>query len=231
MAWSPPGRGQRESHSNCRLGRQRIVIAVFTLLVYTLGGSNHVNNPHPPLPVAFLPPEPENSAVKTKTFAQIQALGKLRKSATVDQTWKAFEQADVNHAEVSKLPAEFVDKFIANPNLYTSDFLKGFLGFAKLDPISVPANSYGLVKSPKWYRKEKELLVTTIREFQQAGSDQSALFHKYIQEAGEQIDPDHDDSQDDMRNEMAMRNTLGRRKTALESWIDAQSGVPPSTDL
>eukprot|EP00440_Ansanella_granifera_P022844 gb/GFBE01024808.1/.p1 GENE.gb/GFBE01024808.1/~~gb/GFBE01024808.1/.p1 ORF type:complete len:247 (+),score=62.99 gb/GFBE01024808.1/:1-741(+) len=186
-----------------------------------------------------------DSGPKLATLGQMQMLKQLREVRETDQAWTQHcDAANVSTGNVADMPADFVQSFLLDPVHHRSDVLKGFMSFANLAPVSVPSNidddeeefggfmdsnMFGIVKSDKWLKAEQELLAKRVREFVTAGPEQAVKWKRYCRQLQDGEDPDDDESQE-VRNEMAMRTEVGRRKSALDAWYDAQSGkAPPST--
>lgn len=183
------------------------------------------------------------------TYGQLKALKLLRASLDVDQRWATYcsdsNLSAVGEAEDSdsNLSAAFVKQFLVDPANHQSQFLKQFLEHAKLDPVRVPrdiddddedlggfmdSNSFGLVKSEKWLKEEKRLLAVKISRFKASGPEELGTWERFCERMQDWEDPDDEESQA-VRNEMGMREGLGQRKTALESWLDAAQGKVPRT--
>jgi len=193
-------------------------------------------------------PEPGgNAAAGLASVGQRSALAQLRRTPEVQRRWVLHCQAAnrTSDASARELPAVFVHEFLVDPDNYDSKFLKAFLELAKLDPVRVPSdvddddeelggfmdsNRFGLIKSEKWLRAEKELLVGSVNRFRAAGPENTSTWERYCKRLERQVDPEDEESQA-VRNEMAMRSELGPRKSTLDAWYDAQTmAAPPRSE-
>mmetsp|Transcript_3924 Transcript_3924/g.7960 ORF Transcript_3924/g.7960 Transcript_3924/m.7960 type:complete len:252 (-) Transcript_3924:49-804(-) len=183
--------------------------------------------------------EAANSGPKMATSGQMKAQRLLRSQLRDAQLrWAELCDAANHSADSSVLPADFVQDFVLDPNNHKNDFLNGFLKRARLDPVQVPndvdeeeeefggfmdSNRFGLIKSEAWKKAEKKLLVARISENLPERRDS---WEQYCIQIESWDDPDDEESQA-VRNEMGMRSEIGRKKTALESWNEAQAGRVP----
>lgn len=179
------------------------------------------------------------SGPKMATSSQMKAQRVLRAQLRDAQLrWAELCDAAGHSADSETLPADFVMDFVLDPNNHNNDFLNGFLKRARLDPVEVPndvddeeeefggfmdSNRFGLIKSEAWKKAEKQLLVARISENL---PERQEGWQQYCNQIESWEDPDDEESQE-VRNEMGVRSELGRRKSALESWNDAQSGKAP----
>mmetsp|Transcript_50693 Transcript_50693/g.156922 ORF Transcript_50693/g.156922 Transcript_50693/m.156922 type:complete len:253 (+) Transcript_50693:87-845(+) len=186
--------------------------------------------------------EAASSGPKMATPGQMKAQRLLRAQTRDAQLrWAELCDAEGHSADSSALPADFVQDFVLDPNNHKNDFLNGFLNRARLDPVEVPddvddeeeefggfmdSNRFGLIKSEAWKKAEKQLLVARISENLPERQDS---WERYCSQIESWDDPDDEESQE-VRNEMGMRSEIGRRKTALESWHEAQMGRAPQED-
>eukprot|EP00931_Biecheleriopsis_adriatica_P027533 TRINITY_DN16554_c0_g1_i3.p1 TRINITY_DN16554_c0_g1~~TRINITY_DN16554_c0_g1_i3.p1 ORF type:complete len:247 (+),score=51.39 TRINITY_DN16554_c0_g1_i3:28-768(+) len=186
-------------------------------------------------------PSTRETGLKTASYGQIMTLKRLRKSQEVDSRWLSYcEAANASAAEVAKLPMGFVQTFLLEPCNHGNTFLKTFVSEAKLSPVIVPdsvdddeedfggfmdSNRFGLVKSEKWLKAEKRLLAERVQQYL-SSPENVERWQRYCKREEETVDPDDEES-DEVRQEMASRSVIGRPKTALESWYDAQAGKAP----
>lgn len=181
---------------------------------------------------------------KTVSYGQLKMLKFLRQSREVDKRWATHcDAAGATGDPICSLPATFVQEFLLDPQNHKSEFLKAFLEYARLDPVSVPSdvddddedfggfmdsNRFGFIQSEKWLKTEKDHLVARVNDFCAAGPDKGSTWERYCRRMQPWEDPDDEESQA-VRDEMGKRSELGKRKSALDSWYDAQTkAAPPS---
>eukprot|EP00434_Breviolum_minutum_P019292 symbB.v1.2.017004.t1/scaffold1286.1/size126767/6 len=169
--------------------------------------------------------------VATATYAQLKVLTVLRKWEKTDSRWKEYCRG--TGFTQSTMPTELVQDFILEPKNYKTDALKSFTSLAKLPSLMVEAdeeeefggfmdsNRFGFVKSEKQLEAEQAKLAKQVSDFLAGKAENAELWKKFVLE-DVLLDPDDAESRA-VRGEMATRSELGRRKTALESFLDAES--------
>ncbi|CAL1164329.1 unnamed protein product [Cladocopium goreaui] len=183
----------------------------------------------------FAKPEEEDAPkgkVATASYSQLKILNALRKWNKADGRWKEYCK-DTGFTDTS-MPADQVQGFILMPENYKTDFLKSFTSHAKLPSLRVDAdedemefggfmdsNRFGIVKSEKQLEAEQSKLATQVSDFIAGKPENAEVWEKFVLEENT-LDPDDDESRA-VRAEMASRSQLGRRKTALESFLDADA--------
>ena len=176
------------------------------------------------------------TGVKTGSYSHLKLLKRLRKVTATDRSWKEYCK-QTGYASTSDMPEDVLENFVLNPVHHPADCLSAFACEARLPKVStdfeddelelggfMDSNLYGLVKSEKEQQAEQEKRVLQITAFIR-DPKKAELWRTFCLEAS---DPDDEESRA-VRAEMAARSDLGRRKTALESWLDAETGkAPPS---
>ncbi|CAK9084093.1 unnamed protein product [Durusdinium trenchii] len=179
---------------------------------------------------------PEKGEVPTASYGQLKVLNGLRKWDKAEERWTQYSR-ETGFSD-STMPANLVQDFILQPENYKTNLLKSFASLAKLPSLQVDAdedemeyggfmdsNRFGMVKSDKQLEAQQAELAGQVRRFIAAKSENAAEWESFCLD---RWDPDDADSRA-VRGEMASRSELGRRKTALESWLDAETGkAPPS---
>ena len=179
-------------------------------------------------------PTVKGSDIKTASYSHLKLLRRLRKTKAIDESWNSFCR-ETGFKSTLDMPEDVLEQFVLNPELHSRVFLSAFANEAKLPKLSndfeddelelggfMDSNMYGLVKSEKELQEEQRKLAVQIKNFV-TDETKAALWRGFCLEAP---DPDDEESKA-VRGEMAARSELGRRKTALESWLDAETGKAP----
>ena len=176
----------------------------------------------------------KGETVKTGSYSHLKLLKRLRKADEAEKSWKAFCK-ETGYKSTSDMPEDVLEQFVLNPEHHSADRLSAFALEARLPKVAsdfeddemefggfMDSNLYGLVKSDKEQQEERRQRVIQIRSFM-SDPEKAKLWRRFCLEAE---DPDDEESRA-VRSEMAARSDLGRRKTALESWLDAETGKAP----
>eukprot|EP00929_Paragymnodinium_shiwhaense_P053983 TRINITY_DN27060_c0_g1_i1.p1 TRINITY_DN27060_c0_g1~~TRINITY_DN27060_c0_g1_i1.p1 ORF type:complete len:270 (+),score=42.01 TRINITY_DN27060_c0_g1_i1:63-872(+) len=198
----------------------------------------------------FLGKPPKPSAEAAESPASSYATGKQLKvlrilqhqSSEIATKWQAYREEQKIEV-LEKCPQETLKSFLEDPGNHNNDFLKGFMEKEKLEPVTVPSyldndvedddfggfmdsNSFGLVKSDKWYAAERELMAERISTFLQSSKMAPVSWSSYCRKLESWEDPDDSDSEE-IRAKMSMTTELGRKLTPLEAWNEINSGNGP----
>ena len=176
----------------------------------------------------------KGETVKTGSYNHLKLLKRLRKAAEAEKSWKEYCK-ETGYKSTSDMPEDVLEQFVLNPEHHSADRLSAFALEARLPKVAsdyeddemefggfMDSNLYGLVKSDKEQQEERRQRVVQIRGFM-SDPEKAKLWRRFCLEAE---DPDDEESRA-VRAEMAARSDLGRRKTALESWLDAETGKAP----
>ncbi|CAJ1428536.1 unnamed protein product [Effrenium voratum] len=183
-------------------------------------------------------PEPDKSEVKTASYGQLKVLTSLRKSKQTSERWDQLCQS--TGCGVETMPAEVVREFILEPLNHKTGFLQSFASVAALPQLPaqvdeeelggfMDSNRFGLVKSPKQLAEEQVKLAQQVQSFIAESEANAAQWRQFCLDKEDLFDPEDEESHA-VRHEMGVRSELGRRKTALESWLDAQTGNEPKAN-
>mmetsp|Transcript_42129 Transcript_42129/g.78314 ORF Transcript_42129/g.78314 Transcript_42129/m.78314 type:complete len:220 (+) Transcript_42129:56-715(+) len=176
------------------------------------------------------PPQPKAEKRATGDYGQLKLLRRIRRSADVEERWQEYCR-QTGFKSTTDMPAEVLQEFLSNPLHHETDTLKSFASAAKLPAVSIEsdddedfggfmdANLYGLVQSDKQREEERSKLVLQVSRY----ILETANAEKWRRFCLQMSDPDDEESKA-VRAEMAVRSEIGRRKTPLESWLDAETG-------
>jgi len=192
----------------------------------------------------------DGNKVLLATYQQVKIIDRLRRSSKgIAEQWNDYLNETGSNltkkSPIAKMPEEFVQDFIDTPTSYPAQLQKEFLKTVNLTAVTVSASfeaeekrgekrskllgksSMNMVKSDKWFAEERRGLARQIIELKQKDAEGLGQWQAWV-DALENGDDDADDEDSKMiRAEMFMRSTTGRKKTALESWYDAQNGRVP----
>ena len=189
----------------------------------------------------FFAKEPTSSikgaSVTTGSYSHLKLLKRLRRAAATDKAWKSFCKEN-GYKSTLDMPEDVLEKFVLDPLHHSEDFLSEFAHGAGLPKVTndfeddemelggfMDSNLYGLIKSDKERQEEQRKRVAQVKSFI-SDPKHADMWRRFCLEAP---DPDDEESRA-VRAEMAARSDLGRQKTALESWLDAETGkAPPSS--